>query len=158
MERKHTVRRTLAISILTLLPAGIGVFHLFVFPLTTLDTTRYNRYRFAVTGYTESQPSSQLSAHEQERERAISKARLRLAMTFPLVFSACMVVSLLLGLLDVSHSFITAVLLAITATWAHLIYDGQGACFGPIAFAIPFWLLIGLGKLIRDIIHRKQTV
>lgn len=157
MEHKHTVRRTLVISVLTLLPAGIGVFHLFVFPLTTLDTAGHDL--FAVTRSADSHPSNQFTAQKHERERTISKARLRLADTFLLVFSACMVVSLLLGLLDVSHSFFIAVLLAITTTWAYILFDGQGAFLGPIAFALlPFWPLIGLGKLIRAIIRRKQTV
>ena len=66
-----------------------------------------------------------------------------------------MIASFVLGLLGVSHALGFAVVEACIATLGYIVVDGQGAFMGPIMFAlVPFWPLIGLGKLIRSLFRR----
>jgi hypothetical protein len=116
--RRLTPPRAGAIAIVALLPAAIGLFHLFVHPLV---------------------PRS---------GRAITT-------TFPLVFGSCIVACLVLGLLDVSYAAVFAFLQACVCTLAYVVSDGVAAFLGPIVFTLlPFWPLIGLGKIIRRAFHR----
>ena len=91
-----------------------------------------------------------VKAHPFPTEKAFAVQHRQAQITFGIVASSCIAASIALGFLYVKWSFLYAVVLASIATYAWLPVDGQGAFMSPIMFALlPFWPLIGLGKLFR---------
>lgn len=144
-----SVMRMAAIWLVAILPALLGLVHLFVHPLCPY------REPIAAVG--------PVTHHADEppgfiqESQAYLRAKHASATVFSLVFIAAGAACVGLGMLGVARPLVWAFLEACFSTMAHLVSDGQGACFGPIAWTfLPFWPLIALGKGIRVVIKRKS--
>jgi len=146
--RIRMIRAAVVLAV-ALMPAAIGMFHVSVHPLLPYpqptDSVGPATQRF------------EQSPHVRQETQAYLRAKHRVTTVFVPVFVAAMAACVGLGLLGVARPLGWAFLEACISTMAHLVSDGQGACFGPAIWTlVPFWPLIGLGKGIRAIIKRKS--
>ncbi len=148
----HMKARTAIITVLVLLPAILVGIHLMVHPLWPLKE-RAEELLSAQRAEGHS-PDARTFSDEQQRGYALSRARMELTLGVALVSCSCVAVTL--GLLNVSHPFLLAIVLATISTGAYIVYDGQGAFVGPIALALPFWFLTEVTKMIRNSIRCKE--
>lgn len=141
-----TLARGGVITTVALLPAAIGLFHLFVYRLVPFS----GAYQVAQPSGSEDTQAAPVSSPSVRPEPpGVARARHAIATTLPLVFGSCIVACLVLGLLGVSHALAFAFLQGFISTAAFMISQGQGAFLGPIMFTAMFWILIVVGTMIR---------
>lgn len=139
-----TPARIGVIAVIALLPAAIGLFHLFVHPLVPFPAQRY-----AAQSSPQADSAPATAPYVSARPVGLARAEHALATLYTLVFWSCTATCLALGLLGVPHAIAFALLQACVTTLAYMISDGQGAFVGPIVWTFLFWPLIGIGKLIQ---------
>lgn len=137
--------------VVVLFPALVGSFHLLVHPLVPYRGDPSVSQPASAPGQSE-----EMLRLQQERHALGMAANHRAAVTFPLVFLACMVASIAVGMLGYKHWIGWALILAFISTVAHTLHDGQGACGAPFFALLPFWPLMGLGKFISALLSARS--
>ncbi len=133
-EASFRLGRWVVIAFVSILPAVIGMVHLFAYPLIPYAPTI--------------QPVTARSS-EAMANLALAQTRHRIDTTFDVVFIAGVAACLVIGLLGARRALAWAFMQACIAGIASLISDGQGAFMAPVVLTfVAFWPLIKLGNLV----------
>lgn len=127
--------RTVAILFLLALPVPLGSVWPSLFPIDEDSVAVISE-------------DGAVKSHPFRTEKAFAVQHRRLHLTFMAIAISCTMAAVVLGLLNVKHTFLYALALAAEMTYGWLLVDGTAAPLGLIMFALPFWLTINLCKMI----------